>query len=300
MLDDIALFIHIADRRGLSAAAASLNVPPATVTRRLKKLEERLGCQLILRSARKFRLTSEGEAYYRAYADLVREFEGVASDLEAQRSELKGPLRVLAPTNISVGFLQPMWSAFIKRHPEIVLRLYLSNETKDMLDSRVDLALRIGPQRDSQLFQKRLGSTASIIVASPDYLTTQGTPESLDALQDHRIVANTTFPQWVMTHGADKAEVTLRLSPSSMADDIGLVKQLARDGHGVALLPVSEVVDEIRRGKLRRILTAWQGPDREFFAVWPTGRLLSLRAACLRDFMAQYIGRESVLQSGMP
>ncbi|TQV74454.1 LysR family transcriptional regulator [Denitrobaculum tricleocarpae] len=300
MLDDIALFIHIADRRGLSAAAASLNVPPATVTRRLKKLEERLGCQLILRSARKFRLTSEGEAYYRAYADLVREFEGVASDLEAQRSELKGPLSVLAPTNISVGFLQPMWSAFIARYPEIVLRLYLSNETKDMLDSRVDLALRIGPQRDSQLFQKRLGSTASIIVASPDYLAKAGTPESLDALQDHRIVANTTFPQWVMTHRADNAEVTLRLSPSSMADDIGLVKQLARDGHGVALLPVSEVVDEIWRGKLRRILTAWQGPDREFFAVWPTGRLLSLRAACLRDFMAQYIGRESVLQGGMP
>lgn len=300
MLDDIALFIHIVNQRGLAAAAAHINVPAATVTRRLQKLEQRLGCQLIHRSARKFRLTSEGETYYRAYADLVARFEGIAGDLEAQRSQLEGPLSVLAPTNISVGFLQSMWSAFMAAHPEILLRLYLSNETKDMLESQVDLALRIGPQQDSQLFQKRLGSTSSVIVAAPVYLAKNGTPETLEALHDHRVIANTTFPQWLLTHSKEKSTETLHLSPSAMADDIGLVKQLAGDGHGITLLPVSEVVEELRTGKLQRILGAWQGPDREFFAIWPTGRLLSLRAACLRDFMAQYIAREPVLQSRIP
>lgn len=300
MLDDIALFVHIVDRRGLSAAAASIKLPPATVTRRLQKLEERLGCQLILRSARKFRLTNEGEAYYRAYADLVREFEGIASDLEARRSELRGELSVLAPTNISVGLLQPMWSAFIGSYPEIVLRLHVSNETKDMLESKVDLALRIGPQPDSRLFQKRLGTTASVIVASPGYLAKNGTPEQLEALHHHRIVANTTFPHWQLTDGGGKLRETLHLSPSAMADDIGLTKQLACDGHGVALLPVSEVIGAIRSGELQRILSAWQGPKRDLFAVWPTGRLLSRRAACLRDFMVRYIAREPVLQGRLP
>ena len=85
-----------------------------------------------------------------------------------------------------------------------------------------------------------------------------------------------------------------------MADDIGLTKQLACDGHGVALLPVSEVIGAIRSGELQRILSAWQGPKRDLFAVWPTGRLLSRRAACLRDFMVRYIAREPVLQGRLP
>lgn len=300
MLDDIALFIHIVNRRGLSAAASHMKVPAATVTRRLQKLEQRLGCRLIHRSARKFRLTNEGEAYYRAYADLVSQFEIIADDLEAERAQLRGPLSVLAPTNISVGFLQPMWSSFIQSHPEILLRLYLSNETKDMLDSQVDLALRVGPQQDSQLFQKKLGSIASVIVASPTYLSRNQVPEDLDALHDHRVIATTTFPQWVLTNPGSDAEETLRLSASSMVDDIGLAKQLTRDGLGIALLPVSEIVEEIRKGRLRRVLAPWQGPDRDIFAVWPSGRLLSLRGACLRDFFARYISRESVLQGAVP
>ena len=296
MLDDITLFVHIVQKRGLAAAAEHMNLPAATVTRRLQKLESALGCQLIHRSARKFSLTAEGEVYYQAYADLVQQFEVTSRNLSTDVHQLSGKLSVLAPTNISVGILQPMWSAFIKRYPEIQLHLNLSNETKDILAAQVDMALRIGPQADSQLFQKKLGSVSTILVAAPDYLTAQGTPQDLNALHDHRLIVVDTIPVWNLLFRDSGTRETLHPRAATLVNDIGLAAQLARDGHGIVLLPIIEIVEELQQGLLKQVLTPWHGPQREIFAVWPTGRLLSARAKCLRDFMQEYIAGLPVLQ----
>jgi LysR family transcriptional regulator, transcriptional activator AphB len=301
MFDDISLFIRIVQKRSLAAAALDLNLPAATVSRRLKKLEDKLGCQLLHRSARKFSLTAEGEVYYRAYADLVRQFEATSRNLSADVHQLNGKLTVLAPTNASVGILQPMWSEFIRLYPEIQLNLFLSNQTRDIHQGQVDMALRIGPQEDSQLFQKKLGVVSTILVASPDYLADQGKPDDLDTLQKHRILLVNTVPIWKLQHCSngcmDKSRwEEVRPLATIIIDDIALARQLARDGHGIVLLPVSEIEKELSEGTLVRVLPEWQGAQREIFAVWPTGRLLSARAKCLRDFMQDFIAQNSVLQ----
>lgn len=300
MIDDIALFIHIVRQQGLSAAAARLNLPAATVTRRLQRLEQDLGCQLIHRSARKFSLTAEGETYYQAYADLVTQFETTERNLRKELHQLSGQLTVSAPTNASVGILQPMWSQFIKSNPEIQLTLNLSNENKDMLEAQVDIAMRVGPQQSPQLFQSRLGTVASVIVASPEYLETHKTPESVADLHDHYIISTRTFPAWSLTSEGPQKEESLRLQPNTVTDDIGMAKQLAVDGLGVTLLPVSEMEKELTDGSLLRILCEWRGPNRDIFAVWPTGRLLSARAKHLRIFMKNYIGNQPTLQGAIP
>lgn len=296
MIDDIALFVHIVQKRGLAAAADHLNLPAATVTRRLQKLEDVLGCRLIHRSARKFNLSAEGEIYYQAYADLVQQFEVTSRNLSADVHQLSGKLAVLAPTNASVKILQPMWSAFIKAYPEIQLHLYVSNETKDMTVDQVDMALRIGPQSDSQLFQKKLGSVATILVASPGYLATHGVPGDLNSLHDHRVILVSTIPVWKLQNQETGIEETLHPRPATLVNDIGLASQLARDDHGVVLLPISEIVEELQQGQLQQVVSSWRGPERDILAVWPTGRLLSTRARCLRDFMQDYIGQVPILQ----
>ncbi|WP_419905457.1 LysR family transcriptional regulator [Kiloniella sp.] len=299
MIDDIALFVHIVQKRGLAAAAEFLKLPAATVTRRLQKLEDVLGCRLIHRSARKFNLTAEGEVYYQAYADLVQQFEVTTRNLSTDVHQLSGKLTVLAPTNASVKILQPMWSAFIKAYPEIQLHLFVSNETKDMMDDHVDMALRIGPQADSQLFQKKLGSVATILVASPGYLQTHGEPEDLNALHDHRIILVSTIPVWSLKNQKTGTEETLHPRPVTLVNDIGLAAQLARDDHGIVLLPISEITEELKQGQLLQVVSSWRGPERDIFAVWPTGRLLSARAKCLRDFMQDYIGNNPILQGSL-
>lgn len=300
MFDDTALFIHIVQKRGLSATATYLNLPPATVSRRLQKLEHNLGCQLIHRSARKFSLTAEGEVYYNSYAGLVQQFEATARNLSTDRHQLSGKLNVFAPTNAAIGVLRPLLSDFVRAFPEIQLDLNLSNETKDILDGQVDLAFRIGPQKGSKLFQKRLGSIATLLVASPDYLAQHGTPKTLNDLHQHKLIAVRTLPKWTM-HDATKDKVeTFRLSPTTMVDDISMARHFASDGLGISLLPASEIASEVERGSLIQVLPYLLGPPRDVFAIWPSGRLLSARAKCLRDFAQERIAKLPVLQGAIP
>ncbi|WP_020590707.1 LysR family transcriptional regulator [Kiloniella laminariae] len=296
MLDDISLFIHIARNQSLSGAATYLNLPAATVTRRLKKLEETLGCQLIHRSARKFSLTSEGEAYYRSCAHLVEQLETTTRDLNQDLQQLGGQLRVMAPTNISIGLLHPMWSSFIKAYPAIQLHLQLNNEREDLLSAQIDLALRVGPQEDSQLFQKRLGSVSTLLVAAPDYLRQQGEPRSIDELKDHRLITGNILPVWEITNPDTKMRQTFHPQSSTFVNDITLATQMAIDGVGIALLPRSEIHTALENRQLVQLMAPCCGPQRDIYAVWPSGRLLSAKAKCFRDFLQDYMAQIPVLQ----
>lgn len=300
MLDDISLFIHIVQARSLAAAAAETGLPAATVTRRLKKLEEELGVQLLFRSARKFTLTAEGEAYYEAFADLVLNAETALRGLSADLHALQGRLKAAAPTNISVGILQPMWSAFLVAYPQIRLTLTLSNENTDLLEHQVDLALRIGPQADERLYQKRLGSIATVLVAAPAYLEAAGMPKEPEEINAHKLIRVAALPQWQLTHLQTGAHQMLPVDAHVAVDDIGLARQLAADGHGLALLPVSEISGDLQSGRLMPVLPKWQGQRRDLYAVWPTGRLLSARARCLRDHMEAFVAADPVLQGALP
>lgn len=295
MFDDIALFIHIAEQRSLGAAAIKLGLPAATVTRRLKKLEQQLGCQLVNRSSRQFYLTAEGEVYYREYAELVQAMEAKQRFLDRNQRLLSGPLKVLAPTNISIGFLQPMWSGFIKAYPDIQLDLCLSNQTLDMVSTQADLALRIGPQPDSALYQKRLGSLDTILVASPSYLINRRAIESLDDLYQQRIILVRNIPVWPLKQQANDKPVDFRVRPAVSVDDIRMATLLAVDGVGVTLLPITEVVNELNTGQLSRVLPSWSGPNRDLFAIWPSGRLMNEKTKCCRDFMAEYIAQSKFM-----
>ncbi len=296
--DDLALFIQVARRRSLAAAAAYLQLPPATVTRRLKRLESELGYQLVRRSARHFSLTSEGEVCYQHYAGLIDELEQASARLSRDNQEMSGLLRVSAPTNLATGVLSPMWTAFMRQHPQVRLELMLSNRTEDMLEKRIDIALRIGPQANSGLYQKKLGWVRTHLVAAPDYLRRAGTPENLEQLQQHQTLVFKHLAPWRLQHTNGGQQVDVHLTPAAKVDDLALVRQFACDGLGIALLPDSEIQQPLQAEQLQLVLPEWSGPRRDIFAVWPDGRLLNARARGLREFMQAYIAELAVLQGG--
>ena len=294
MYDDIALFVHIVQEQGLAPAAKKLDIPAATVTRRLKRLEAEMNSQLIHRSARQFTLTPEGESCYQAYAGLVEQLELTRDQLSQEFHALSGSLKVLAPTNISVGILQPMWSGFIKKYPDIKLELNLNNQLESMLPSGADLALRIGPQTSSALYQKRLGSLKTLLVATPEYLEKNGSPQDLSALCEHKLIGTHTLTKWHMTHWENKKRQEIHPRFSTLVNDIKMVTQLVCDDLGIALLASSEVNEYLASGKLMRVLAPWQGPNRDLYTVWPTGQLLNAKAKCLRDYMHEYVAQHAL------
>jgi LysR family transcriptional regulator AphB len=294
MYDDIVLFVHIVQQRGLASAAQKLGLPAATVTRRLQRLEASLMRQLIHRSARQFSLTADGEVFYQAYAGLVEQLEQTQQQLSGEMNVLAGPLTVLAPSNISTGLLQPMWSGFIKEYPDIKLELMLSNSVESMLSSGADLALRIGPQESSMLYQKRLGSLKTVLVATPEYLASNAEPRNIDALELHRLIGTNTLATWSMVNSKTKIKQEIRPRFATQVNDIKLATQLVCDHLGISLLPTSEVENLINAGTLIQILPSWQGPRRDLYTVWPSGKLLSARAKCLKDYMEEFIQQSNV------
>lgn len=289
MLDDISLFVHIVRQGGLAAAAAQLGLPAATVTRRLQRLEQQLGCQLLHRSARQCLLTQDGEVYFQQYADLVEQFEQTRQRLSRDQNQLSGKLKVLAPTNISHNALRPMWLGFTRTYPEIQLELVMSNQLQDMLKSQADLALRIGAQQDSLLYQQRMGDFQVVVAAAPDYLVSAAPLTQPADLKDHRIIGSTLRNKWRLhnTRSGTVQEVLPR--PHVLLNDIAMIAAMAADGQGVALLPLLEIQHQLDRGELVRVLPEWQGQSRSIYLVWPSGKLLSARAKCLRDYIADFI-----------
>lgn len=290
MLDDIALFIHIVRAQGLVGASKVLNIPPATVTRRLKKLEEHVGCQLIHRSARQFRLTAEGEVYYQSFSDLVSEFEVKTRGLSHELESMNGSLTVLAPTNISIGFIQPMWTAFAKKYPNILLDLKLNNDNKDIIEEQADIALRAGPQKDSRLYQVKAGTVSTLLVASPSYLAESAPLNDLDDLYHHRCITVAHIPVWKFRNKRTGELVATRQNSALKVDDINIASQFARDGLGLALLPVTEVHHFLSSGELCTPLDDWVGPQRDLYLIWPSGRLLGAKARAFKEHAQQYIG----------
>ena len=127
MLDDLALFVTIVEEGSLNAAALRENLPPATVTRRLQKLESELGYRLLNRSARRLQPTAEGWQYYERCRPLVRALRQATQQLDASLSDISGTIRVLAPVNFASGLLTPAWASFMHQYPDIRLELELSN-----------------------------------------------------------------------------------------------------------------------------------------------------------------------------
>ncbi len=297
MIDDIALFIHIVKQGSLSTAAESLALPNATVSRRLQRLEQRLGEQLLNRSARQCTLTQAGEVYFQSYVELIEQFEQTHRQLTEQKAQLSGKLKVLAPLNISHGFLKPMWLAFTKQYPEIQLELLLNNQLEDLSKSQADIAIRIGPQADSQFHQKKLGCVDSLFVSTQAYLDSAAAIDEPADLKQHRLIGTTLRNKWQLTNKQSNASYTHRCRFASTFNDTGFVKYLVCDNQGIALLPRFEVINELKSQQLVQVLPQWRGENRDIYAIWPSARLLSKKAICLRQFIVQYIAEKLYQQA---
>ena len=149
MLDELALFVSIVETGSLRAAAEKASVPPPTLTRRLQKLEQHLGCRLLHRSARRMTPTREGWQYYEQCRSLVHSLQQATERLDVTLNQVSGFIRILAPADLANENLAPAWMSFLAQYPEIRLELELSNYTQDLIGSGADVAIRVGTQPDS-------------------------------------------------------------------------------------------------------------------------------------------------------
>ncbi len=298
MLDALALFVTIVEAGSLSAAAERLDLPAATVTRRLQALERELSCRLLHRSARRLRPTAEGLQYYEQCRPLIHALGQATRSLDDNLRRIAGHIRVLAPVNLASGPLTPAWLGFLQRHPQVSLEFQLSNTLQDMVGSGADLAIRVGEQADSLLTQRRLGQIGVRLVAAPAYLARRGTPTSASDLAAHDAIVSMPLQAWSLRDPATGIESTVRPAARLRVNEMRLAVAAAEAGLGILLCPATLIRDGIARGTLSGLLDDWLLAPRPLFAVWPQQRYLPARVRALVDHLQAFIETEPIFGDG--
>jgi DNA-binding transcriptional LysR family regulator len=258
MIDpDYEVFVRIVEAGGLSGAGRVLRLSPASVSKRLARLEDRLGLRLIHRTTRRISLTPEGEVLYRDLAGALAELKAAEERVLGLASRPSGPLRLTAPTSFGRLYLGPCLAAFLAADPLIELQLDLSDLFEDLTDGAHDLAIRITSQPGSAVTAHRLAGSPRVLCAAPAYLAAHGTPESLAALARHRLLAADGQMPWNLTGPDGQTRHSGRSAVRTNSSE--MVRELALAGAGIALRSLWDVWQELADGRLVRILAQHAG-----------------------------------------
>jgi DNA-binding transcriptional LysR family regulator len=289
LLENMQVFVRVVELGSLSAAGRHLRLSPAVVSHRLQQLENHLHVRLLNRTTRQVQLTEQGAAFYEACQDVlaaVAHAEGIAADAGGA---LRGNLRVTAPLGFGRRVLAPLVPAFQARHPQLGVRLRLSDYLLDLLREGVDVAIRLAPLADSGLIARRIADCPRLLCASPGYLAMHGSPTRPEDLLDHRCLL-LRFPgsrQYRWRLHAPEGPATLAVRGDLDADDGDVLTEWALLGQGIVLKPLFEVAAHLRAGRLVSVLPAFPPEPVVLAVVYPHRRLLPAKVKLFADFMLE-------------
>jgi DNA-binding transcriptional LysR family regulator len=298
--NDLLLFARVADEGSFTAAAARLNLPKSTVSRRLAALEAQLGERLLLRTTRKLSLTDFGHGVLEHARQVVAEVEAAASLAQHRQLEPSGRLRVSMPADFANVVLVPLMADFVARHPAISLELDLTPRRVDLIGENFDLALRMGELADdATLAARQIASFTMGLYAAPAYLERRGRPAEPEALMEHdclRLLGRSgdAIP-WVLSRGESRWEGT---PPGrATANSPELLGQLARAGAGIVVVADHFAEPHVARGELVPVLPDWSLPSSPAWAVFPGRRLMPARTRVFLDALAaEFVGPRCTAQ----
>lgn len=287
--DDLRFFVAIAASPSLAAAARALNVSAPAVTQRLRALEDRLRVHLVDRSGRGLTLTDEGELLVERGRDLIAGFDALNASLAERWGEVAGHLRVVAPLGFGRRHVAPVVAAFRDRHPGVRVDLRLSDRLGRIPSETWDLAVHVGEIRDAtpSLRVRALAPNDRVLCAAPAYLARRPAPQIPAGLREHTCIAlrenDEDVTLWrFRTRGG--AEQRIRIEPELASNDGEVVRAWALAGLGVIIRSEWDVADDLRAGRLVRLLDGYTLPAAPVVAL--LGGERRARAARTERFLA--------------
>jgi DNA-binding transcriptional LysR family regulator len=277
-LNDIVVFVRVAQFESFSRAAHALGMPVSTVSRRVTALEERLGVTLLQRTTRKLSLTAQGRAYYNQCSEPLSQLFDAEQALARVQRKPEGLLRISAPVILGGETFYAFLSSFLKTYPRIQVDLFVTNLFLDLIAENIDVAIRFGELQDSSVIAQRIGKSVRYVVAAPSYLRGRLIPSRPEDLRQHQCVilqGRNNEAEWHLVSG--KKSIRLRVSGPVAARDFQAVSAFTYRGHGVGLLPSTYCDAQIESGELVRLLHDWSSPEIFVHAVYPTRRFLPAR-----------------------
>ncbi|ELY7490713.1 LysR family transcriptional regulator [Cronobacter turicensis] len=288
--DELIIFVAVVESGSFSRAAEQLNLANSAVSRAVKKLEMKLGVSLLNRTTRQLSLTEEGERYFRRVQQVLQEMASAETELMESRQTPRGLLRIDAATPVILHLLLPMIKPFRERYPDVTLSLVSSETFINLIERKVDVAIRAGTLTDSSLRARPLFISYRKIVASPDYLARHGVPETICDLKEH-ICLGFTEPVSLNTWPvACEDGQLLEITPGMTSNSGETLKQLCLTGNGIACLSDYMIDKEIKRGDVVELLAEYRLlVEMPFSAVYYSDRAVSTRIRTFIDFLSEQL-----------
>ena len=286
-LDDLAVFVHVVERQSFSAAARDLHLAPKTVSKQIARLEQALGTTLFERNTRNLRITSEGRAIAERARVALAVLEEVQELATGGSQELSGTIRLTAPTPFGRKFVAPAIHDFCRLHPRVGFDLRLSDQVQDLYSGDLDLAIRMGELADSRLVARRVADNRRILAASPAYLKAHGSPAQPEELERHNCLVF-AYPgllqsTWPLRKG--RRETPVAVSGTLCSDNGDVLHAWCVAGLGISLRETWDIHEELRDGRLVRVLPEWEATPSKISIVRARREPVPRRLTAFSDFL---------------
>lgn len=266
---DLRFFLVVAGAPSLAAASRALDVSRSAVTQRLGQLEARLRCRLVDRTTRHLRLTEEGELLLNRARDVLENLDEISDILSSRHDVVSGHLHVAAPLGFGRRYISDVAAAFRERNPGVTVTLTLTDRPT-LNESNWDLIVHIGELKNSSAVMVRLAPNDRVICAAPAYLAAHGEPTEPAQLTGHACLAlrqnDEDVTLWRFSD-AQRKTIPVRIAPAMSSNDGEVVRAWALQGLGILVRSEWDVADDVRAGRLRRILPRYRLPSADVVAL---------------------------------
>ena len=290
-LEDLSTFVEVADAGGVTAAARRLGLPKSIVSRRLVRLEQDLGAQLLARTTRGAALTEAGASFREHAARVVAEFEA-AREAVSPEGDVCGRLRIAAPLSFGPTHLAPVFADLACRHPKLHVHAAYSDRFVDLVGEGFDAAVRVGYLPDSNLVARRIAPLRGKCVASPEYIKGHGTPRTPEELLEHECLMQGVESWRFVSNGKI---ITVRPRGTFKADNGAALTVAAIAGLGIAALPDFLIEAHIASGALEPVLLDFPPPEGGIYVVRPSGDFAPRKVRALIEILVERFGSETHL-----
>lgn len=282
-------FIAVVEAGGFSAAARRIGESQSAISKAVNALEKRLGVALLHRSTRKVTLTVQGQLYYERTRPLVDEIQVADSELTSATLGVSGLIRIAAPSTFGRLHVLPLIPALLAQHPGLRIDMVLSDAVRDMVEDRIDLAIRVSPIEEPDSVVRRVASTSLVCAGSRRYFEKCGVPRTPAELADHNCLVYGEMTEWPFVGPEGQFNVQVRGNLSSNSVETILAGVLA--GVGIGMFNRASLVGEFRHPDIVTVLDDFLQQPREVSLVWPKRRFVSTRVRSATDFLAGALAR---------
>lgn len=297
--DDLSIVTEVIKQGSFIKASQKLGIPSSTISRRVSEFELAIGVRLIERNSRKLSLTEKGQALFKQCAPEMQKIKQSIEGIASNNSKAMGALKITAPITLGNELLNTWFCNFSKLYPDITLEIILSNQYEDILDESFDVAIRVGPLKDSEFIGQYLFSTDLTLCASPEYIAkieqdSNLTLGSIYDLSQHDFLAyqdnkETLKVRNKQEHKNSAEEISIQLNPRISSSSTAILRQAAVEGLGIACLPRVSIQQLLAAGELVAIYQSYEVlPEIEIYAVYPSNVHLPEKMRVFLDYIKHH------------